>query len=67
MSIKIGDNNKLRNCNIIDNTTITKSKSPDKFNEKHPIITALLISILAGVIVLFRFWQDLINYIEHFF
>ena len=67
MGIKIGDNNKIKNTTIVDKMSIKGSSHSKKLNEKHPVITALLISVFAGVIMLFSFWKNIIEYIESIF
>lgn len=73
MSIKIGNNNKIIDSNICDNIKIDsstkdiKSNSKKNFYEEHPIICGLLISLAAGFILLFSFWNNIIDWIERWF
>lgn len=67
MGIKIGNNNKFNKTNIIENLTGQEKKPPKRFNDKHPIIVSLIISIVAGLILMFGFLDDLIQCVENFF
>jgi len=62
MSINIGDNNKIKNANIAERLEIKKS-----FYEKHPVICGFLISLVAGIVLLFSFWDRIVNLIEGVF
>lgn len=62
MSIKIGDNNKIKNSIISDRSQINQEKP--HWAQRHPIITGVAISVIAGIILLFSFWKDAVGYIE---
>lgn len=69
-SVRIGDHNKINNSNIAgriqnqpDNNTLTKKK----FSEKHPILLSVIVGLATGFILLFSFWQDIVNWIEGLF
>ena len=62
MSIKIGDNNKIKNSIISDRSQINQEKL--NWAQRHPIITGVAISVISGVILLFAFWKDAVGYIE---
>lgn len=67
MGINIGDGNKIKNSNIaerIENVDIEKNK---RFYEKHPWVAGVLISVIAGIILLFTFWGNIITWIEGWF
>lgn len=68
MGINIGDNNKIKNSCIAEKMEI-RSPVPEKkgFFEKHPVICSFLISLIAGVVVLFSFWEEVISWIEGWF
>ena len=54
MSINIGDNNKIKNANIAEKLEINDDQSVKKsFYEKHPVICGFLISLVAGIVLLF--------------
>lgn len=66
-NITIGNNNKIKN------STITGIKDTDRTNEKkgfykkHPVLCSFLISLVAGIVLLFSFWDQVIFYIEKIF
>ena len=62
MSINIGDNNKIKRLEINDDQSVKKS-----FYEKHPVICGFLISLVAGIVLLFSFWDRIVNLIEGVF
>ena len=68
MSINIGNGNKINNSTIAEkidgNEGLQKRKN---FFDRHPVICSLLISLLAGFILLFHFWQDIVTWIEGLF
>ena len=68
-SIKIGDNNKIANATIAGKIEKSAYNNEDKksFAERHPVLLSLLISLLAGFILLFSFWKDIIDWIEGLF
>jgi len=71
MSINIGNNNKITNSTItekIENSYISpKSVQKQTFYEKHPIICGFFISLIAGIILLFSFWDKIVNFLEGVF
>jgi hypothetical protein len=59
MSVNIGNGNKIRNSNIaekIENHTDPVSNRKQTFFERHPVICSFLISLIAGIVLLFSFW-----------
>jgi hypothetical protein len=71
VSIRIGDNNKIKNSSI-GNQYSTQGgggapRGDKKFPEKHPILFSLIISLVAGFILLFSFWKPLVIWIENIF
>jgi len=64
MSIKIGDNNRIKNCNINDGSDYGEKKG---WTERHPIITDVLISLVVGFLLLFSFWKDVVKFLEGIF
>ena len=68
MSINIGNKNKIRNTNIVEKLEVKKESLVKKnFYEKHPVICSFLISLIAGIILLFPFWDRIISLIEEAF
>ena len=56
MSIKIGDNNKIKKSNIIDynNSTVSSKDTPkESFANRHPILIGIGCSIIASIIMMF--------------
>lgn len=71
MNIRIGDNNRIKNSSIGhqlgsggENNETNKKK---KFHERHPALFSLFISVAAGIILLFSFWETFIIWIEGLF
>ena len=65
MSINIGDNNKIKNTNITEKLEVNdKPLIKKSFFEKHPVICSFLISLAAGIVLLFSFWDKIISLIE---
>lgn len=67
MSVNIGNNNKMKNTTIGDNVTINNPEKKERFNEKHPYITGIIISVAAGFILLLPFWKHIVQFIEGWF
>ena len=68
MGIQIGDNNKIKNSVVTENGTVHKDTSQKKtFVERHPILVGLIISLIAGFVLMFSFWKDIISWIENLF
>jgi len=68
MKIKIGDKNKIKDSIIGKQNIVGKeAKKNEGFFHKHPVLTALLTSFIIGFLLLFSFWDDVINFIENIF
>jgi len=65
MSINIGDNNKIKNSHIGDKNG--KENEKNSFAFKHPILTSVITSLIVGIVLLFSFWDKVINMIEEMF
>ena len=67
MGIKISDNNKINKSTIAE--TVKGNIEPQKksWYEKHPVIGGIIISVVAGVILLFSFWNDIVQFVEGVF
>lgn len=61
MSIKIGNNNTINKSSIGHNNSDNKKN----FVTKHPLLSSLFISLLAGFIMLFSFWDKIISWLEN--
>lgn len=70
-SVRIGNGNKISNSIIAgkneNNSDSARSDVKKSFYEKHPIICGFLISFVAGIILLFSFWSNIIKLIEGVF
>lgn len=70
MSIKIGDNNKIKKSNIIDynNSTVSSKDTPkESFVNRHPILIGIGCSIIASIIMMFGFWDKISEFIKNSF
>ena len=70
MGINIGNNNSIKNSTIAEVEVINNQDSQPRkksFYEKHPIIVSFLISLLAGAILLFSFWDSVVSFVEGLF
>lgn len=66
-SVNIGDGNKINNSKIANVTTNDSSEEKKSFFEKHPVICSFLISLIAGVVLMFSFWSEIVKWIEGVF
>lgn len=69
-SVNIGDRNKIKNSNIagrMGNQPEEKVSSKKKFSEKHPVLLSVIIGLITGFILLFSFWQNIVDWIEGLF
>ena len=68
MSVHIGNNNKIKNSNIAEKINIDSSENQNRtFYNRHPIMCGFLISLIAGLVLLFSFWTNVITWIEGWF
>ena len=63
-SIVIGNNNRIINSSIAGKIESNGESKKKGFYEKHPVICGFLISLIAGIVLLFSFWDKIIAYIE---
>lgn len=62
-NIIIGNNNKISNSTIsVDGSDSMPSKK--SFYNRHPLLCDFLISLLAGLILMFSFWSKIISFFE---
>lgn len=66
-NITIGNKNKIKNSKIIGTITENCEEKEKNFCEKHPVICGFLISLVAGIVLLFSFWQRIITFLERLF
>lgn len=64
MSINIGDNNKINNSVIAENCSDKVIVDKKNFFQKHPIICGIFITIIAGFILTFSFWEKIRLFFE---
>lgn len=67
MSINIGNNNKIKNSKIIENEVVINNDKDKKWHEQHPILIAIITGVIAGVVLMFSCWGDIVNFIENLF
>lgn len=65
MSIHIGDKNKIKKSHIGHQYGSPSAKK--SFYERHPILISAIVSLVVGLILLFSFWEEVIEYIENIF
>lgn len=75
MSIIIGNHNKIKKSTISENNgnDVGINSSQDKKDDysdkawpnRHPVITAVLVSFFVGFVLLFSFWKHVIEMIEN--
>lgn len=66
-NITIGNNNKIKNSTITGMKDTDRTNEKKGFYEKHPVLCSFLISLVAGIVLLFSFWDQIIFYIEKIF
>lgn len=69
MGINIGNNNKFKNVTIAETVyDADDHKAENKtFAEKHPVLIGMFCSLVVGILLMFRFWQDIVSFIEGLF
>ena len=68
MAIKIGDNNKIKKSKIIDNSNDGNNRNnKDTFANRHPIIIGIGCSIIASIIMMFKFWDKVSEFVKNLF
>lgn len=64
MGIQIGDNNKIKDSLISDNSNIQNTKEKENWVARHPLITTIIATIISSVILMFSFWEQIVKFIE---
>lgn len=68
MGIHIGDNNKIQNSIIAEKIKTNKEVLEKRsLYQRHPVVCGFLISLAAGIILLFSFWGNIISFLEGLF
>lgn len=65
MSIKIGDNNRIKNTTIAENSSLQNASEKSNWMQKHPIISGLVVAIIAGAVMMLKFWGPVINFLNN--
>ena len=67
MSINIGDNNKIENSTISDNSIVNiETKQRKNWAEKHPLIIGIIVAVVAGLILELAFWDEFLQFLNSF-
>ena len=64
MGIHIGNNNKIKNATIAENSKVVPKEQSKSFAERHPILTGVIIAIISGFILSLSFWEKIKTLIE---
>lgn len=72
MAINIGNNNKIQNTIIAEDSVIvqnskdalTENHQKKSIVDKHPIICSLIVSFIVGFLLLFSFWREIVLWVE---
>jgi len=67
MGLKIGNKNKFYNSTIAGGSVVILKNESTSFFHKHPILSAIIAGVIAGVILLLSFWDDVVLFIENLF
>jgi hypothetical protein len=72
MAIKIGNNNKIKNSNIVQGNDIdvnlnSKDTTKMSFSNRHPIIMGIITSIISSIILMIPFWDKVSDFIKGLF
>ena len=67
MGIKIGNNNKISKSTIAESVSGNIEPPKKSWYEKHPVIGGIIISLVAGFILLFSFLKKIVQLIEGVF
>lgn len=65
-SVQIGDGNIIKNSTIGNSIQNQKEDQPSFF-KNHPLFTGIVTAVIAGAVLMFSFWQDIIKWIEELF
>ena len=55
MSIRIGNNNNIRNSTIAENCSDEILPKKKSFFQRHPLVCGIFISVIAGFVLMFSF------------
>lgn len=64
MGIRIGNGNKIKKTTIAEKIEVITPNKKERFYDKHPWISAILVALITGIILLFSFWETIIKWFE---
>ena len=67
MSITIGNQNWIKNSVVAENCSDGIIPKKKNFFQNHPFLIGILISVIAGFILMFSFWEKIRLFIEGLF
>lgn len=65
-SVQIGDGNRIKNSTI-GNSVQNQKEDHHSFFRDHPVLTGIVTAVIAGALLMFSFWQDIVKWIEGLF
>ena len=63
----MGNNNTIRDSNIEINSNVVGDQEKKKFWEKHPFALALITGVIVAFVMMFSFWNKIVDFIEGLF
>lgn len=63
-SIQIGDGNKISKSIIGSNVNTSSPPEKRSFWNNHPLLVGIVGAVVAGVILMFSFWESIVAFIE---
>ena len=66
-SIRIGDGNTITESVIGASAIGSSGVGKQRFIDRHPLFVGFAVSLVAGFVLLFSFWGDIVGFIEGLF
>ena len=66
-SVIIGNNNTINKSVIAGSVNVKEKKQKHNLYEEHPVICSIVISLVVGIVLMFSFWQKIVDIIEGLF
>ncbi len=65
-SVTIGNGNTIKNSNIsaVNESNESSKQNKKRFSDKHPILISTIIGLITGLVLMFSFWQKIVDWIE---
>lgn len=63
-SVRIGDGNKITKSIIGSNVNTSNPPEKKRFWNNHPLLVGIVGAVVAGVILMFSFWESIVAFIE---